>query len=83
MIGHPVFCEIKPPEHLIMYSKKTLNTLLKKHSFDILQIEDTNGTTFGDLEYNNRVLRSMLPIFKPLLKLIPGDSEFIVVATKK
>lgn len=80
--GHSLFCEIKPPEHIIMYSKKTLKRLLELHSFDILDVSDTNGTCFSDFEYNNPILAKLKPYFNFLLKYIPADNEFIAIARK-
>ena len=80
--GRPVFNEIKPPEHLLMYSKTSLRTLVELHGFNIIDLSDPNGTCFSDLRFNNPVLHAASRLLKPVLKHISADYELRVVARK-
>ena len=80
--GGAIFNEIKPPEHVLMYSKKTLSTLVERHGFKTLEAVDPRGVTVNDISVNNFFLHAATSLLKPILKNIPFDNEFLVVAKK-
>jgi 2-polyprenyl-3-methyl-5-hydroxy-6-metoxy-1,4-benzoquinol methylase len=80
--GRPVFTEIKPPEHLLMYSKTSLRTLVELHGFKTIDLSDPNGTCLSDVRFNNTVLNAASRILRPVLKHISADFEIRMVASK-
>ncbi len=80
--GRKLWSEIKPPEHLFYFSKKTLRYLLNKFGFNSTFISDCTERRFAEVGFNNPVLKLLTLVFRPILYHISANSNVIILGIK-
>lgn len=80
--GRHLWSEIKPPEHLFFFSKKTLSRLLEQRGFKTHVFPEFDQGTYASVKFSNPVLKAISVILKPVLHMIPAGSAMTVVGIK-
>jgi SAM-dependent methyltransferase len=81
-LGRKLWSEIRPPEHLFYFSKRTLSRLLRSSGFEVSVIRGYNPKTYADVNFNNKFLAFAAFLLRPLLRFVDADFEMSLVGRK-
>jgi len=80
--GGKLWSEIRPPEHLFYFSKRTLSRLLQSTNFEVAVIPEYTLKTYADVNFNNKFLAFAALLLRPLLRLVNADFEMNLLGRK-
>lgn len=81
-LGRKLWSEIRPPEHLFYFSKRTLSRLLQSYDFEVSVIPEYNRKTYADVNFNNKFIAFAAFLLRPLLRFVDVDFEMNLVGRK-
>jgi len=82
VLGRKPWSEIKPPEHLFFFSKRTLSRLLRASGFDVSVIPEYERKTYAEVDFNNSFLALAAFLLRPILRFVEAGSAMSLVARK-
>ena len=80
--GRPLWSEIKPPEHLFYFSKKTLSHLMHRYELITHFLPEFEGKSYANASFRNPVLRIASVMLKPVLRRIPAGSDMAIMGIR-
>jgi 2-polyprenyl-3-methyl-5-hydroxy-6-metoxy-1,4-benzoquinol methylase len=82
VLGRKPWCEIKPPEHLFYFSKRTLSRLLRACNFEVSVIPEYSRKTYAEVDFKNRFLAIAAFLLRPILRFVEAGFAMNLVARK-